>query len=81
MTRSNFNDYVTLDIAGGPPGQTATVLVGGTVCQRVVLDGWGTGSVRVTATSSDPYVEITVEDTVLLTGRLPARPSFVGGGS
>ena len=81
MTRSNSDDYVTVEIAGGPPWTTATVLVAGAPCGSVRLDGCGTGSVQVAATSHDSCIDIAVEDRVLLTGQLPAAPSVDGSRS
>ncbi len=80
MTRTDSNDYITLEIAGGPPHVMATVFVGGAVCQHIALNGCGTGSARVTTTSTNPRVEIAIEDLVLLTGRLPLAPSILRSG-
>jgi hypothetical protein len=81
MTCTDAYNYVTLEIVGGPPHVTATVRVGGAVCQSVSLDGCGTGSVRVKAAPSNPTVEIAIENLVLLTGHLPAAPDTDGNGA
>ena len=81
VTHADTNDYVTVEIAGGPPRTTATVLVAGTVGDRVRLDGCGTGRVHLPAATTGLAIEIAVEDRVLLTGRLPAPVATERSGS
>ena len=78
LTRAGTSNYVTVDIAGGPPRVTATLIVGGVACGRVRLDGCGAGSVRVPAAPDNPVVEIAVENQVVLIGQFPAAPESRG---
>lgn len=77
MTHAATNDYVTVEIVGGPPATTATVVVGG-LSHGIRLDACGSGSGRVPASAADTSVEITIEDRVVLAGRVPAAPTTAG---
>lgn len=79
MTRCSNNDYVTIEVAGGPPATTVTVLVGGAAYDRIQLDAAGAGSLQVPSAPGEPWLEIAVEEQVLLTGRVPAAPAQLGG--
>ncbi len=75
ITRVAANEMVTIEIVGGCPGSTATVLIGGTRSGEVRLDTWGTGRVHVVASQEDEQIDVIIGDRVLLSGRVPDVPA------
>lgn len=71
VTRLEERQTVTLEITGGLPFSTATVLVGGSVAGHLRLDGCGSGQVDVRTPCGADRIDIAIDERVLLSGRLP----------
>lgn len=76
MVRTEPEDRLTVEIAGGPPSALAMIWVAGAIWHRLQLDACGIGRVEMSDANVSGRVEVTVDDQVLLTGHLPA-----GGGA
>ncbi len=78
LTRSGPDDEVIVRIHGGPPHKTAVVAVDGAIPRGIRLNGCGAGWTRLAEVDGSPRVQVAVDDDVLLTGRLFARPNRSG---
>ena len=72
MWRWDANDFVTVEVAGGPPGLVAAVYLDGDHWGTVCLNGFGSGSIALPTSPTHTQIEVVAERLVLLSGHIPA---------
>lgn len=71
------DDYVVVEIVGGPPREDLTVALGALPDRPLRLDCLGSGVLRLPTTSIGMVetIEVRLNNEMLLSGNLPSEPS------
>ncbi len=71
VTHVGADEFVTVEVKGGPPGSVAHVSVGQPATCELTLDDAGDGAIQLRAQAMPARIEVWIGGRVLLTGSVP----------